>query len=199
MRWHWVPKESGLPALLAPHERARCRTFGSAARRAGFIAGRTALKQLVGAIHAVPPGSVQAHVQPDDSLALEPPGFISLAHSGTWAVAAWAPYPIGLDLEHIQPRNPDLAHFLFAPGELSTLDDLPGNRSEQLVLAWTLKEAVLKARRSGFRCSPKAIRLQVDAATHTAHATLPDEDEQWQLRFEERAGYWWAVAYALAP
>lgn len=197
IRWHWVAQYHGLPALLAPHERLRCRSFGSAARRASFVAGRTAVKQLVGRIYAMAPGQVAVRVNADDSPGLDQPGYISLAHSGDWAAAVWASHPIGIDVEHIQQRDPDLVHFLFSPDDQATLDTLPGNRSEQLVLAWTLKEAVLKARRSGFRCSPKAIQLQVDAAAGSAHATVKDTNEHWHLHFGRRTSYWWAVAYAV--
>ena len=194
--WYWSTLTDGHHALLDPEERARCGTFGSAERRRSFIAGRTALKTLVARHTGKAPGAVHIHVAEAGSLSVDGPWHVSLAHSGVWAVAALAPVPIGIDLEQIQPRDPAVARFLFAPDDRDTLDTLPGTDSERLVLAWTLKEAVLKARRSGFRCSPKAIQLQVDAQAQTAHATVArtTPHDHWHLSFGRRHGYWWAWA-----
>ncbi len=194
--WHWSRLADGRPALLDPEERARCRTFGSANRRRSFVAGRTALKTLVARYTGRSPGAVRVHVADDGSLSVDGPMHVSLAHSGAWAVAVWAPEPIGIDLEQIQPRDAAVARFLFAPDDRDTLHALPGTPNEQLVLAWTLKEAVLKARRSGFRCSPKTIQLQVDAQAQTAHAvvTRTTPHDHWQLAFGRRHGCWWAWA-----
>lgn len=196
MCWHWRRVADGHNALLDPAERARCRGFGSAERRRSFVAGRTALKTLVARQSGLPPGAVHVRVLKDGSPAVPGPGHVSLAHSGHWAVAVWAPVAIGIDVEQIQPRDPSVARFLFAPDDRSILQALPGTTSEQLVLAWTLKEAVLKARRSGFRCSPKAIRLQVDTQAQTARAVVTRDTphDHWHLGYGRREDYWWAWA-----
>ena len=36
-------------------------------------------------------------------------GYLSIAHSGEYAVAVWDEHPIGVDLEHIRPLSPALA------------------------------------------------------------------------------------------
>ncbi|MES3630476.1 MAG: 4'-phosphopantetheinyl transferase superfamily protein [Longimonas sp.] len=192
----WCALSDGQPALLRPDERARLRSFGDADRRRSFVAGRTALKRLVAQHRGVPPGDAHIHVAPDDSLLLDGPFYGSLAHSGDWAMAVLSLTPIGVDLERIQPRDPDVARFLFAPTDRDTLYTLPGSFDEQLILAWTLKEAVLKARRSGFRCSPKSIQLAVDARTGTARAvvTRSEPHDHWHLTFGRRQDYWWAWA-----
>ncbi|PEN06700.1 hypothetical protein CRI93_08650 [Longimonas halophila] len=194
--WYWITLADGQQALLDPQERARCRTFGSTDRRRSFVAGRTALKTLVARHTGQAPGAVRVHVADDGSLSVDGPLHVSLAHSDAWAVAVLAPVPIGIDLEQIQPRDAAVARFLFAPDDRDTLHALPGTPNEQLVLAWTLKEAVLKARRSGFRCSPKTIQLQVDAEAQTARAivTRTTPHDHWQLAFGRRHGYWWAWA-----
>lgn len=198
--WHWTACADGQQALLDPQERARYQAFGSAARRRSFVAGRTALKTLVAHHTGAAPGAVCIHVAKDGSLHIPGPLHVSLAHSGNWAVAALAPVPVGIDLEQIQPRDAAVARFLFAPEDRHTLHALPGTDSERLVLAWTLKEAVLKARRSGFRCSPKSIHLQVDAHAHTARATVTrtTPHDHWYLSFGRRHGYWWAWAVPAA-
>lgn len=198
--WYWSTLAEGHHALLDPEERARCHTFGSAERRRSFIAGRTALKTLVARHTGQAPGAVRIHVADDGHLKVAGPMHVSLAHSGLWAVAALAPVSIGIDLEQIQPRDAAVARFLFAPDDRDTLGTLPGTDSERLVLAWTLKEAVLKARGSGFRCSPKAIQLQVDAEAQTARAvvTRTAPHDHWQLAFGRRHGCWWAWAVPAA-
>ena len=194
--WHWTACAEGQRALLDPGERARCEAFGSAERRRSFVAGRTALKTLMARCTGQSPGTVRIHVAADGSLDVAGPRYASLAHSGDWAVAAQASVPVGIDLEQIQPRDAAVARFLFAPTDRDTLHTLPGTESERLVLAWTLKEAVLKARRSGFRCSPKHIQLHVDAAARTACAvvTRTPPHDRWHLTFGRRHGCWWAWA-----
>jgi 4'-phosphopantetheinyl transferase len=119
---------------------------------------------------------------------------VSIAHSGPHAVAACARHRIGVDLERIQSRDPAIARFLFAPEDRGLVETLPYAADAALVLCWTLKEATLKARRSGFRTSPKALRLSVDTDGRTA--TVEREGgRRWVVLFQNLEGFWGAVAY----
>ncbi len=57
-------------------------------------------------------------------------GYLSIAHSGEYAVAVWDERPIGVDLEHIRPLSPALAKRLGGDDPL---------------LTWVKKEALGKA------------------------------------------------------
>jgi 4'-phosphopantetheinyl transferase len=119
---------------------------------------------------------------------------VSISHSGPHALAAAARHRIGVDLEHIEPREPAISRFLFAPEDRGLVDALPYPSDAALILCWTLKEAVLKARRTGFRTSPKELSLRVQPERETA--LIEGEDGgRWTVLFSRLADYWGAVAY----
>jgi 4'-phosphopantetheinyl transferase len=125
-----------------------------------------------------------------------------------------AEHPPGIDLEAIASRDAGLERFLMAPEQRGMIDDWPHGRDEALVLVWTLKEAVLKARRSGFRTSPKKLRLsihpvgerdeEIGVQNENAHpasgqARISVENgQEWTVSYTsvptDRANYWFAVA-----
>lgn len=185
-------------AVLSVDERQRLDGFGAASRQREFLSGRIAARHLVADRLACAPEDVPLRVADDG--AVDVPGtswHLSISHTGPShtprAVAICALQPVGLDLEQIQPRSPRIRQFLFAPSDRALPDALPYSENSALLLCWTLKEAVLKARRSGFRCSPKAIRLSVDAATATATAQV--ESTSWTLCYARWHDTWCAAAW----
>jgi 4'-phosphopantetheinyl transferase len=181
--------------LLSPEERRRLETFGHARRRHAFLAGRVAARTLLAERLALAPPEVPLHVAPDGAVEVGGTAFhVSIAHSGERAVAAVADRPIGADLEEIRPRHPDLARFVLHPDEADLLDRLPLEPGQGLILCWTLKEATLKAVRTGLRLSPKKLRLEIDLPAASAQVEV-DGGAVWLARFEERDGYYVAVAY----
>jgi 4'-phosphopantetheinyl transferase len=179
---------------LSDAERERIDGFGSERRRRAFLMGRAVARHLLSDPLGVPPAAVPLRRAEDG--AVDVPGtdwHLSIAHSGDRALAAAARYPIGADLERIVPRNPDVARFLLHPDERDLLDTLPYDRNRALLLLWVLKEATLKARRSGFRTSPKALRLTMNPEAQTATAVV-EETERWTVPFAAWDEYWTAVA-----
>jgi 4'-phosphopantetheinyl transferase len=70
----------------------------------------------------------------------------SLSHKRRWAGAVIARSPVGLDIEEIAPRSPELFDKIGSPGEW----DLLGGRTwENFFRLWTAKEATLKANSRG--------------------------------------------------
>lgn len=186
-------------AWLSEEEQALLSSFGAETRRHEFLAGRAAARQLLGACLDVPPADVPLRRAEDD--AVDVPGSdwkVSIAHSGGHALAAAARHPVGSDLEHIRSRDPAIVDFLFPPEDRGCVDALPYAFDAALVLCWTLKEAVLKARRSGFRTSPKDLRLTVDPASETARVEI-EEGRSWHLFYARLEGYWTAVALPSRP
>ena len=198
---------------LSGEELACLDTFGSEKRRREFIAGRAAARSLLARRLACDPADVPLRIADDGAVDVAPspepqsaPVHLSIAHSGPHAVAVISEQPVGVDLEEIVPRDPGLERFLMAPDQRGVISDWPYAWDESLVLAWTLKEAVLKARRSGFRLSPKKLHLTLNdtGSEHEGRgeATISVEgDTTWsvlfeRLRFTEDAGarsFWCAV------
>lgn len=179
---------------LSQEERACIEGFGAASRRREFLAGRAAARQLLARELGVPPRDVPLRRADDDAVDVDAGNwFVSIAHSGPHAIAACSQHRIGVDLEHIQPRDKGLVRFLFPPDEHGVVDTLPYTGDASIILCWTLKEAVLKGRRTGFRTSPKGIHLTVNPEVETAHAAV-DDGMEWDLVYTERRGYWMAVA-----
>lgn len=180
--------------LLSEEERARRASFGHPKRRRQFTLGRAAARQLAGKVFDVPPETVPLVVAEDGAVELKGrDAVLSIAHGGPHAMAVLAPCPIGADLERIQPRHPELPRVLLHPEEADLLERLPLDRERAVILCWTLKEAVLKAQRTGLRCSPSALRLEVDVEAQ--QATVFEEECAWSARFAARDGFYFTVTF----
>jgi len=177
------------------HEESACHaSFGSEKRRQEFVAGRAAARRLLADCLDCAPGEVPLRRAEDDAVDVEATDWhVSIAHSGLRAIAACAQHRIGVDLERIQPRDSAIARFLFAPEDRGLVEALPYSSDASLILCWTLKEATLKARRSGFRTSPKALMLDVQPEAGRATVRIKEE-RQWTVRFSRLDGFWAAVA-----
>ena len=168
-------------------------SFGAESRRREFLAGRAVARSLLAERMGRAPASVPLRRAADEGVdVIDSDWRVSIAHSGGRAIAAAARQPVGVDLEEIQPRDPDVARFLLHPDERELLETLPYSSNEALILCWCLKEAVLKARRTGFRTSPKELRLRIDAERGRAHGAI--QSDAWRLWFERLEGFWAVVA-----
>lgn len=186
--------------VLPPDERTQAKGFGSEKRRREFALGRATARALLSERLAVAPPDVPLRVADDGAPELDEPAlYVSIAHAATTAqtlaVAAVGTRPLGVDLEPIRPRRPDLYRFLLHPDEYDVLEQLPHEHDAAQVLLWTLKEATLKAMRTGFRVSPKTLRLTVEPERQSA-AVQVETGERWVLRYAERDGCFLAVAFA---
>ena len=184
--------------VLTRDEQAQIEGFGSEKRRREFALGRATARTLLAERLAVAAPDVPLRVAADGAPELEGGLRVSIAHAATpeqtIAVAAVGERPLGVDLEPIRPRRPDLYRFLLHPDEYDMMDRL-GDHDAAQVLIWTLKEATLKAMRTGFRVSPKKLRLAVEPASHSATVQV-EAGTAWSLRFTERDGCFLAVAFA---
>ncbi len=179
---------------LSPEEQACIASFGAESRRREFLAGRAAARQLLAPRLDTTPDRVPLRRADDDAVDVVGADWrVSIAHSGGRALAGCARHPVGVDLEHIEPRDPSIADFLFAPEDRGLIDELPFEADTALILCWTLKEATLKARRTGFRTSPKDLTLTVHPTDGVAAVNVAGGD-QWAVYFAMMDGYWGAVA-----
>lgn len=192
--------DAPLPATLSDAERQRLETFGSAVRRRTFALGRATLRELLAERLGMTAEGVPLEVAADGAPEVAGHALhVSLAHTATdhqtVAVAAVSPRAIGVDVEAIRPRRPDLYRFILHPDEYGLLDALPHEHDAAQVVLWALKEAVLKAQRSGFRCSPKKLRLSLDPGGHSGIVVV-EGGAAWAVRYAEHEGCALAVAYA---
>jgi 4'-phosphopantetheinyl transferase len=180
-------------------EREEAEGFGSERRRRTFALGRATARSLLGDRLGVAAPDVPLRIAADGAPEVEGGGLcVSIAHAATseqtLAVAAVGRQPLGVDLEPIRPRRPDLYRFLLHPDEYGVLQRLPLDHDAAQVLLWTLKEATLKALRTGFRLSPKKLRLVVAPESETATAYV-EEGARWSLHYAKREGCFLAVAF----
>ncbi len=183
-------------AMLSEEERRQVQQFKSEQRRNQYILGRVAVRTLLAERLDLRPDEVPLSVLTGGGLEVAGhPYSVSVAHTGPCAVAVVALRPVGIDLERITPRRPDLHRFLLHPDEQPLWESAALDHTRTQVLFWTLKEATLKARHSGFRFSPKKLKLEIDFCRNQAVVLEPD-GTQWRACFEERDGMYLAISFS---
>jgi 4'-phosphopantetheinyl transferase len=185
------------PNFLSPPEIERLHSMASPLRRATFAFGRQAVRQHAARVLMCEPAAVPLVVAPDGSLELAESGlFVSLSHTTDGdmvsAFSGLARVPIGVDLEMRRSRNPDLLTRILNADEQAIPELLQLSTDDTIVVCWAMKEAVLKARRSGFRCSAREIRLR--PAEETAMFQADVRGEVWKVSFEIEKDLVMAVA-----
>lgn len=179
---------------LSDAERRRLSSFGAATRRHEFLLGRALARTLLSTQLGVAPVDVPLRCADDDGVDVDAgEWFVSIAHSGESALVGGAEHALGVDLEAIRPRDAAVAEFLFAPDDRGIVETLPYDFDAALVLCWALKESVLKARRSGFRRSPKDLRLSVAPEEGRARIHV-EEGRTWTVTYARIDDFWGTVA-----
>ena len=170
-------------ALLAADEAARAARLHYAHHRARFIAGRSALRILLGGYLATPPREIRFRYGPRGKPALVParPGdtvhFNFSNSGGLGLLAVCVDREVGIDLEMCDRTISEepLARHIFSAGEWTAFDKLPPGRRKQAVLAaWTRKEAYIKALGAGFSLPLNSFSVSVPADSEPALLQLPD-------------------------
>ncbi|MET9960720.1 4'-phosphopantetheinyl transferase superfamily protein [Streptomyces sp. NPDC006326] len=135
-------------------------------RQAEWAAGRLLAKRLVGEVLAARAEDVEILPRDDGSPYVVvggspvPPALnVSISHTAGHVAAALAPEPVGVDLCETAsaPAVRRVADHALSPGELSLIGT---DRPDALAGAWALKEAAVKADRSGiFGAAPRCIGI----------------------------------------
>ncbi|MEU9236284.1 4'-phosphopantetheinyl transferase family protein [Streptomyces subrutilus] len=136
-----------------------------AGRRAEWVAGRLLAKRLAAELLAVPAHEVEILPRDDGSPYVRvgggpvPGAHVSLSHTARHVAAALAPEPVGVDL--CETGSADavrrVADHALSPGELSLAGT---DRPDALAGAWALKEAAVKADRTGiFGAAPRGVPI----------------------------------------
>jgi 4'-phosphopantetheinyl transferase len=146
-----------LEALLSPDEISRADRFHFSRDRARFVAGRGILRALLGAYLKREPHSLAFKYGPQGKPKLEQNQgsslHFNLSHKEGLGVYAFARQrQLGIDVEAIATDFPgeNIARRFFSHRELQELVGLsPDLRAEAFFLAWTRKEAYIKAQGQG--------------------------------------------------
>ncbi len=183
--------------VLSEKELAFRQTLKNEGRWTSFTAGRILARRLAAAHLGCSPEAVPVVVADDGSLVLENTRYsLSLAHSRKGVCATIARNTrVGIDLEAILQRHEDLYRFILHPDEYGILDTLDLDRDSILILCWSIKEAVLKGMKTGFRFSPKKLRLDINLEQGRAGIVTTDMEAVWQCVFEKRDNSYLAIAY----
>jgi len=169
---------------LSTHERARAARFVFAADRQRYVAAHHALRALLGARLGTDPVTVALVEDEFGKPRLRDAttwGF-NLSHSADIALIGFAEgVEVGVDVEVVRqlPDAPELARQHFTDAERTDwMSALEAERDLTFLLAWTRKEACLKAIGSGLnvaldtvdagaRFEPRSVSVTHDGATHT--------------------------------
>ena len=182
-------------ALLSPDERERASGFRAEKRQHEFTLGRAAARLLLSERLGVPPQEVPLAVEADGGLLVDGSDYhVSISHTARQAVAAVGKRPVGIDLEAIKDLRAEIQRYIYHEDDYALFDSLPLDRGRAQILAWALKEAALKARRSGLRFSPRRMRIELSLEHRTA-LLQEDTGATWQVSFLEEDGLYLAIAY----
>lgn len=150
-------------ARLGREERATFEALTVEKRARDWLAGRVAAKRAVQRALGLPFSAITiatvAKGGPDGGrpyamvgTARHPTGWLSITHTGDLAAACFADAPVGLDVEQVEARGPELEALAFTAAEREVFAPLVDpERSISITRAWCLKEARAKQLGCGLR------------------------------------------------
>ena len=177
-------------ALLSSDETARAARFVFDRHRHRFMAGRAALRRILGAEIGRAPEMLVFTYSPAGKPSLDgasaPALHFNLSHSDRWAlVAVTRVGAIGVDIEkqRLLPDALRLAQTAFSKAELDELRGLPASLQQDAFFAgWTRKEAYIKARGDNLALlADFDVSLAVDRPRLLRVTGAPSEPERWSL------------------
>jgi len=194
-------------ALLDPEERRRAERFAVDRPRRQFVITRAALRLLLAARLDCPPHVLGFATGPHGKPFLVSDGAAPLcfnvSHSGARALVAIGPAELGVDIEDLA-RDGDLelvAKRVFTAAEQAALKARAGaGRAALFFRLWTVKEALIKARGSGFAYPPARFEVPEPLRSGAAEATFTFPGEAapvWRISDLSADGYGAALAQAV--
>ena len=165
---------------FSPQELDRAQRFRLPLHRARYLAARRGLRAVLGARLGLDPSRVALAEGPHGKPELAgggPPYFNLSHHDALCVVATCEAADVGVDIER-ETGRPDidgLAGVALTDAEREALEGMGAAQREQAFLvAWTRKEACLKALGCGMRIDPVRLQAGVSPATTTLAVALPD-------------------------
>lgn len=88
--------------------------------------------------------------------------FFNISHSGRWIVCCLDHCPVGIDVELIQPMDPEIAKRFFSEEEyMDLLEKEERHRMPYFFELWTLKESYIKAEGRGLSIPLKSFTIKI--------------------------------------
>lgn len=162
--------EDELLATLSAEEREHAERFQSDRARRQFVAGRAALRMLLGRLFVLPAANVELTIDAHGKPRVSGPGGstlpkFNLAHSEDMVLVAVAfGCEVGVDVERVRAvsRWEQMARRYFHAGEVEEIFAAPpAERDAAFLRCWTGKEAVVKAIGGGLSESLAAFHVPV--------------------------------------
>lgn len=194
----------GWAAVLSRDELRRAQAMADPAARLQYLAGRIALRAILGRCAGRPPAALVFTRGPHQKPELAPmPGApawrFSLTHTrGMVLIAVGAGGPIGVDVESRRRRLRNfegLVRRILTPAERQAVQAKPpAGRPALFLHYWTAKEACLKAIGTGLARPPRTLHINMLNKTD-AVCRPEDATGDWRVKFFTPApGYLAAVA-----
>lgn len=193
-------------SLLDPLQTARAARLRQPERRHRFVSAHAGLRVLLARYLGGTPGSVPLHRAPcgrcggphGKPYAGDGALHFSMSHSADGVLYAFAPRPVGVDLETAPVRTgaeQRLAAYLH-PQERSDLAALPeSDRAAAFLRCWVRKEAFLKGIGVGIAHGVDGVRVGLGAKPGRPGAVSEGDDGWRLLDVNVPTGYVAAVAY----
>jgi 4'-phosphopantetheinyl transferase len=182
------PEGAAPEEWLAPEELATLAGLTFPARRTKWLAGRWAAKQLL--VRELDPAGKGPASKRDVILQNEASGApyalfrgerlpwsVSLSHRedlGLCAVCTTPGVSLGADLELVEHRDRALVRQFFTDAEASEVEGAGAGEDLAVARIWSMKEAVLKALRTGLRLDTREIAVGAELPTRR------DVPERWR-------------------
>lgn len=189
------------PAWLSEDEQLRSQRFLNPTQARDYVKIRTWLRRELARRISSEPGAIAFTYGPSGKPALSSGGpFFNLSHSSEFAVVAVSErFELGVDIEAIRSDVDalGLARRYFHPDEFEHLNSLePTLLTKAFFQCWTLKEALLKARGSGFFLDARS--FAVTCVKDGVSDGVSVVDQIWQLSsLESPAEYAAALAWSV--
>lgn len=161
--------------ILSPDEHERAERLKIPAFKARFVAGRIALRYVLGSYLNISPAAVRFQYNPHGKPEIADPDHdggvndlrFNLTHSDSLALLALChKHPIGIDLERVRHLSESETEYIANSAFTATEREALAQLSDSAYLpaffrCWTRKEAVMKAHGTGFRLA-QAFTVSVD-------------------------------------
>ncbi len=181
-------------SILSPEEQDRLQSFAHKSRRTSFVLGRAAARLLVSDRLEKPLEDVRLRVSPGGAVDVEDSNLcLSISHSRNMAAVAIAERAVGVDVEFMRAPHPKLHERILSQGEREMVERLPVPFDQGTLLVWTLKEAIVKALRTGLRRPMKSVEVEIDFPDR--RAMVHGVEGQWEALFAFIDGYLLSLAY----
>ena len=145
LRWYDILQEDGTPVTdwMSPERRKRAEAMRDEADRLRTAAGERLAREMLAPRFGCTPAEVPLRWNGDGKPETDGGWYVSISHSGAYAVCAVDSRPVGVDVETIRAVDDKFLRRVCSESELAYAlrGDEPERRFWEL---WTAKEAIFK-------------------------------------------------------